>query len=180
MRSSATRVRRDRSGALAEFIARTRWQFKHAPNTRRLSGLWWIIPVVQQKSYSLVSCAGYCLPRQYDQKSGICGGFSGSPSVCTASSDSTITKSSLYWLDNEIFNQRAPHTDKSLVKGSQAYETIQASLSHKHKSIFNHKLGIQRSKHWDKIIWLSSDFVIENIEDCYADFQNVWSAALYS
>ena len=69
--------------------------------------------------------AGYCLPLDFNQPVGLCEQFKGSPRVCAASIDGMNTKSAFYWLDNEIFNIRAPHTDKTLTQGSQSFETLQ-------------------------------------------------------
>jgi len=68
---------------------------------------------------------GYCLPHTFNQAVGLCAGYTGSPKVCAASTGGQNTKSSEYWEDNEIFNKRAPHTDKTLVKGTQSFETLQ-------------------------------------------------------
>jgi hypothetical protein len=70
-------------------------------------------------------CPGYCLPLSFDQPVGLCAGYSGSPRVCAASIDGQNTKSATNWHDNQIFNIRAPHTDKTLIKGSQSFETLQ-------------------------------------------------------
>jgi hypothetical protein len=71
---------------------------------------------------------GYCLPLEYKQAVGLCAGYQGSPKVCAASVKGANTKSATYWHDEEIFNIRAPHTEKSLLKGTQAFETLQLYL----------------------------------------------------
>mmetsp|Transcript_56205 Transcript_56205/g.91017 ORF Transcript_56205/g.91017 Transcript_56205/m.91017 type:complete len:334 (+) Transcript_56205:148-1149(+) len=68
---------------------------------------------------------GYCLPLPFNQAVGLCAGYTGAPKVCAASISGENTKSAEYWFDQEIFNERAPHTDKSLVKGTQSFEALQ-------------------------------------------------------
>jgi len=52
----------------------------------------------------------------------------GAPKVCAASISGENIKSAEYWVDQEIFNERAPHTDKTLVKGTQSFEALQMYL----------------------------------------------------
>ena len=69
--------------------------------------------------------AGYCLPIEFEQAVGLCAEYTGAPNVCSASIGGENIKSGQYWHDNEVFNIRAPHTDKTLLKGTQSFETLQ-------------------------------------------------------
>jgi hypothetical protein len=73
---------------------------------------------------------GYCVELPYEQSSGLCIGYKGNPKVCAVSQDGTGNPSAaLQWYDNEVFNRRAPHTDKTMTKGSQAFNVLQITLN---------------------------------------------------
>ena len=71
---------------------------------------------------------GYCLPLEYKLATGLCAGYEGTRKVCSASIDGDNHKSAKNWLDTEVYNIRAVHTDKTLVKGSQAFNTLQNAV----------------------------------------------------
>jgi hypothetical protein len=93
------------------------WHFACLPCARFVS-----------RSVALKFCCrptGYCLPLAFNVPVGLCEGYKGSTPVCAASVAGQNIKSAEYWFDNEIYNIKAPHADKTLVKGSQAFRTLQ-------------------------------------------------------
>eukprot|EP00286_Rhodomonas_abbreviata_P027724 CAMPEP_0181299146 /NCGR_PEP_ID=MMETSP1101-20121128/6178_1 /TAXON_ID=46948 /ORGANISM="Rhodomonas abbreviata, Strain Caron Lab Isolate" /LENGTH=306 /DNA_ID=CAMNT_0023404251 /DNA_START=24 /DNA_END=944 /DNA_ORIENTATION=- len=68
---------------------------------------------------------GYCVPLKFKQELGLCQNLEGNPRVCAASLDSQNPLSAGSWYANEVNEKRAPHNQKALIFGDQAFQKLQ-------------------------------------------------------
>jgi len=73
---------------------------------------------------------GYCVELDWNQPSGLCQKKAGRPKVCAVSKDGDGNPSAaMTWYEEEVFNRKAPHTDKALEEGGQSFDFLKIFLN---------------------------------------------------